>query len=532
MSSIILISAPYAAVLGASVFIYFVLHPLFVYFRDAKGLRRYPLLHPLASISNVPFMVVAHTHARSAYMAKLHKTHPIIRTGPSSLSYGDVRAIKDIYGHNTPCTKDTTYAVSAGSHFHLADVVDKHDHQRKRKVLSAAYAIKNLEGWEHKVADKTMRLLKHMDTCCTDPLRKGAIPKPEDVNLDYRAWSNFFSLDAIADIGLSEKLGFLDNGHDRVVGRCTDGSIYECNLREALYSSNIKQSLLIYSYSHYKLLSKLSNIIPYYGRMAKFGEKWDGIPAELAHRRLQRYRAGEKLEDFFQVLMEDKNGHPNNLEWGEIVAEVNIMMNAGSVTTAIALTNVLFQLLKNPKIMEKAVQELDTALEDDEDEDESGVISYDKVKHLPYLRACLDESLRLFPPTPQGLGRETPAEGTNILGDYIPGGVSVSISAFVAHRCERTYPQADKYLPERWLGEEGKALQPYFITFSAGARGCIGRNISYLEQTVVLASILRRYGFALSRPDFELKRCEGMNWLLDEMPIKVWRRDIKSSTSG
>ena len=176
----------------------------------------------------------------------------------------------------------------------------------------------------------------------------------------------------------------------------------------------------------------------------------------------------------------------------------------------------------------KLVQEIDSALEDEEEEGD-GVVAYDRVKHLPYLRACLDESLRLFPPTPHGLPRQTPAEGVNILGDYIPGGVSVAMSAYVAHRQESVFPHADKFIPERWLGEEGKALQPYFLAFSAGARGCIGRNISYLEQTVVLASVLRRYDFALSSPNWELQRLETMNWILGEMPVKIWRRERTSA---
>ncbi|KAF2031748.1 cytochrome P450 monooxygenase [Setomelanomma holmii] len=531
MSATIL-SLPYAAALGASALLYFVICPIVVYFRDVNGLRRYPNMHPLSGISSIPFMILAHGGSRSTYMARLHQKHPVIRIGPNSLSYGDMRAIKDIYGHNTPCTKDGSYVISAGSHYHLADVVDKHDHARKRKLLSSAYAIKNLEGWEHKVADKTMKLNRHLDQCCTAPLRPGELPKPEDVNVDYRKWTNFFTLDAIADIGLSDKLGFLDRGHDRVTGRRLDGSIYECNLRDALYQTARKQSLLLWPYEWYPLINKLSNIIPFYCRMGNFAKEWDGIPIELAHKRLQRYRAGEKLDDFFQALMEDKNGHPNNLEWGEIVAEINIMMNAGSATTAIAMANVLYQLLKNPEKMQKAVEELDHALDDDEDEVEDGVVAYDKAKHLPYLRACLDESLRLFPPTPHGLPRVTPADGTNILGDYIPGGVTVAMSAMVAHRNESTFPQADKYIPERWLGEEGKSLQPYFLAFSAGARGCIGRNISYLEQTVVLASVLRRYQFALSSPDWELQRLETMNWILGEMPVKVWRRERKTVLSG
>ncbi|KAI4659648.1 uncharacterized protein J4E79_006183 [Alternaria viburni] len=482
------ISIPYAAALGACALFYFVIYPVVVYFRDVN----------------------------------------VIRVGPKFLSYGDLRAVKDIYGHNTPCTKDGSYVVTAGSHYHLADAIDKHDHARKRKLMSSAYAIKNLEGWEHKVADKTQKLLKHFDECCTSPLPPGQLPKPEDVNLDYRKWTNFFTLDAIADIGLSDKLGFLDRGHDRVTGRRTDGSTYECDFRPALYNTARKQSLLVWPYDWYPLINKLSNVIPFYKRMSDYANEWEGVPVQLAHKRLERYRAGEKLDDFFQTLMEDKNGHPNNLEWGEIIAEVSIMMNAGSATTAIAMANVMYQLIKHPDIKMKLVQEIDSALEDEEEEGD-GVVAYDRVKHLPYLRACLDESLRLFPPTPHGLPRQTPAEGVNILGDYIPGGVSVAMSAYVAHRQESVFPHADKFIPARWLGEEGKALQPYFLAFSAGARGCIGRNISYLEQTVVLASVLRRYDFALSSPNWELQRLETMNWILGEMPVKIWRRERTSA---
>lgn len=482
-------------------------------------------MSPLSGISYVPFMVLAHTGQRSTYLAEMHKRHHVIRTGPTTLSYGDPAAIKDIYGHGTQCIKDKQYLITSGSHFHLADVIDKSDHARKRKLLSSAYALKNLELWEHKVADKTARMMAHFDKMCTKPLLKGCVPASADLNVDYRAWSNFFSLDAIADIGLSEKLGFLDQGHDRITASRTDGTKYECNFRECLYENAHKQSLLVWPYSWYPTINRIADLIPFYRRMGKLGRDWDGIPLELANRRLDRHRAGEKLDDFFTALMEDKNGHPNNLEWGEIVAEVSIMMNAGSATTAIALTNVLHQLLRSPDAMQKVQTELDHALSDDEEEDiGQGVVAYDRVKHLPYLRACLDESLRLLPPTPQGLGRETPVDGSYILGQFIPGGVSVSMSALVAHRCEKVYPEADSYIPERWLGEKGKELQPFFLTFSAGARGCIGRNISYLEQTVVLASILRRYSFALPYPGWEPKRLETMNWLVGEMPVKVWRR--------
>ena len=209
----------------------------------------------------------------------------------------------------------------------------------------------------------------------------------------------------------------------------------------------------------------------------------------------------------------------HNLEWGEIVAEINIMLNAGSTTTAISMSNVMYQMLKNPNCMERLRKEIDETLDDDEE-----IAPYEKVKHLPYLRACLDESLRIFPPISHGLNRETPEEGSEIAGEYIPGGTTVNVSSFIAHRDPNIFPDPETYDPERWLGEAGKDLGPYFIAFSAGARGCIGRNIAYLEQTVLLASILHRYDVEFAQPGFEPGRYEWQNLHLTELPIKIRRR--------
>ncbi|KAI5925575.1 cytochrome P450 [Camillea tinctor] len=197
------------------------------------------------------------------------------------------------------------------------------------------------------------------------------------------------------------------------------------------------------------------------------------------------------------------------------------MMNASSDTTAIARNNVMYWLLRNPECVVKLRREIDAVLDEDE-----VVAPYEKVKHLPYLRACLEESLRIVPPTTFGLPRRTPPEGASILGEFIPGDTTVSISAYVAHRDETVFPNPEKYDPDRWLGEKGKALQPYFVTFGAGARGCIGRNISYLEQTVLLASVVHRYEFALPHPDWEPERREAVNLTPGPMPLKVWRRQL------
>lgn len=510
----------FAAVTIFSLFLYLFIIPVAKYFRDPKGLRRYPNLSWWSGITDLHFVYEAHKGFRSKKLLDAHKKSPVVRIGPNSLSYGDIRAIKDIYGHGTPCTKDLMYSELAGSHYHLADVIDKHEHARKRKVLSAAYALKNLETWEHKVADMTARMIKAFDARCTAPLPQGERPDEKDLTIDYRMWSNLFTVAAIANIGLSEDLGFFEQGSDLITSEQMNGTIRSVHFRQCLHATAWAQSNLVWAYGWYQSLIKLSKLVsPKYREMWRLNRDWDGIVLHRATKRLKRYQAGEKLDDFFSALMEDKSGTPNNLEWGEIVAEVSIMMNAGSDTTAIAINNAMYWLLKNPECLHKLRVEIDNALDEDE-----VVAPYDKIKYLPYLRACIDEALRITPPTTFGLPRRTPAEGAPILGEFIPGNTSVSISAYVAHRDPTVFPDPETYNPDRWLDERGRELQPYFITFSAGARGCIGRNISYLEQTVLLASIIHRFEFALAYPEWEPCRRENFNLSPGPMPLKVWRR--------
>lgn len=431
--------------------------------------------------------------------------------------------MQDIYGHGSPCTKDEFYSTLAGTHYHLADVVDRPEHARKRKVLSAAYALKNLEDWEFKVADKTERFIRACDKACTAPLAAKAKPDGADLTFDYRKYTNFFTLDAIADIGLSERLGFLDQGSDECEGERMDGLVHRVRFREALHSTSLAQTRLVWAYDWYKFNVWASKLVSRrFCRLWKLNENWNDIVYRRARVRLARYEAGEKLNDFFQNLMEDRGGNKQNLDWGEIVAEVSIMMNAGSDTTALAMVNVMYHLIKNPAVMRTLRAEIDGVLAADE-----VVAPYQKVKYLPYLRAVLDESLRLTPPTSFGLPRRTPPEGLVVASEHVAGNTSVSISAWVAHRDAAVFPEPERFRPERWLGADAKELQSGFVAFSTGARGCIGRNISYLEQTVLLASVVHRYDFALPSKDWEPERWETTNYMMKELPVKVWRREVE-----
>lgn len=180
----------------------------------------------------------------------------------------------------------------------------------------------------------------------------------------------------------------------------------------------------------------------------------------------------------------------------------------------------MYYLIKSPQYLKKLREEVSGALF------EKDVASYAQVKNLPYLKACLDESLRLSPPVSRGLERKTPPEGMQILGESIPGNVTVSVPTYTAHRDPDIFPDPEAFRPERWLvdDEKVKQMRAVFIPFSTGGRACIGRNITFIEQQILVATLVHRYDFALLSDDWTLDWEEAFNLWPAQMPLKIWRR--------
>ncbi|KAJ9655718.1 hypothetical protein H2201_008746 [Coniosporium apollinis] len=343
---------------------------------------------------------------RTRTLHEAHQVNSILRLGPDSLSFRDIRAIKDIYGHGTTCVKGDMYVVAAGSHFSLLDVVDKEHHSTKRKRLAAAFSAKNLEGWEYKVVDKCTRLVRQFDLlCCQSSKDTG----PEGATVDWRLWSNLFTVEAIADIALSQHLGLLEAGKDTVIAQDATGNTRQVGFIRSLHGIGRVAAPIVWSTKWYPFLKKILSVFKTFRTELINYVAYDDIVRHLVSRRISRYQKGEKLDDFFACLLEDRNGSPVGLALGEIQAEVNVFMNAGSDTTAVALTHVLYYLLKNPDKLDRLRRELDMVL------DTATVVpTYTSVRNIAYLRACLDEALRLSPPVSFGLQRKTLAGGASI----------------------------------------------------------------------------------------------------------------------
>ncbi|KAL7789660.1 cytochrome P450 [Trichoderma afarasin] len=487
-----------------------ILEPLFTYYWDSKKLRRFPNASLLSGISDVGYILQRYRGFRSKEIHQSHLQHQVVRVGPNSLSFSTPDAIRAIYGHNTPCLKGGTYVTAAGTHPSLLDVVDKQEHARKRRILSHAFATRNLEQWEFKVTDKVQKLVAQFDLLCHDG---------EEATVDFRMWSNLFTIEAIADIALSHHLGCLSQGSDLVTITTKDGE-KAVNYIDCLHSGRRATSMLIWSTKWFLSLRSVLRRLPgFFQTQWHKGQGFDEMVRYLVQQRLRRHENGEQLEDFVGCLFQDKHGDARNLDIAEVEAEVATLLDAGSDTTAISLTHAMYFLMKSPSALSRLREELRIALDGSQD-----IAKYATVKNLPYLHACINESLRLLPPVAFGLNRMTPPEGLMIDGTWIPGNTLVGVPAYTAHRSP-IFSNSEQYQPERWLEDGIKETQGTFIPFSTGARGCIGRNISYIEQTVLLATLVQRYDLSLVDPEGNLDHEEAFNLWPGPLPLKIRRRE-------
>jgi cytochrome P450 len=116
-------------------------------------------------------------------------------------------------------------------------------------------------------------------------------------------------------------------------------------------------------------------------------------------------------------------------------------------------------------------------------------------EELPYLRACVLESLRLWPTTPLLLRDATAATAWG--GEVLPAGTSFVVYTPLFHRDPERLPYADRFTPRVWLDGTADA-EPAMTPFSGGPARCPGRNLVLFTVTTALAALLRRNDYRLA----------------------------------
>ncbi|CAE6429552.1 unnamed protein product [Rhizoctonia solani] len=207
---------------------------------------------------------------------------------------------------------------------------------------------------------------------------------------------------------------------------------------------------------------------------------------------------------------------------------INILVAARD-TTATTLTFAVYILAENPVIMTRLRDEITKRLG-------SSNPTPDDLKEMKYLRAVLNETLRLFPAVPVNLRAAAKSTVLKLNGKqyYIPAGTSMTWSTLMMHRRKDLWgPDADKFDPDRWLDDRLKKYvtpNPFiFLPFNAGPRICIGQQFAYNEASFFLCRLLQRIESIELAPEAHpagtLPRPEWKNGTGRRVYEKVWPKN-------
>ena len=189
---------------------------------------------------------------------------------------------------------------------------------------------------------------------------------------------------------------------------------------------------------------------------------------------------GERDTDLLGLLV--AAGLPDDAIRDELVT----MVVAGHETVASALTWTLMLLAEHPEAQRRLRDEARAA------GDPSPLRLWEQ---LPWTRAVIDESLRLFPPG--WVVSRRAAEADSVGGQVVPAGTLAIISPWLLHRNAGSWPHPSEFRPERFLGETVTKARPDYLPFGLGPRLCIGRDFALVELTILLVELLRDHAVEL-----------------------------------
>jgi cytochrome P450 len=218
----------------------------------------------------------------------------------------------------------------------------------------------------------------------------------------------------------------------------------------------------------------------------------------------ERMKLGDDSDrrDFFYYLLKAKDPETGvGFSTPELWGESNLLIIAGSDTTSTALAAAFFYLVHNESALQKVAKEVRDTF-DDLEEIQAGP----KLSACTYLRAVIDESMRLSPPVGGLLPREVLAGGITIDGESLPAGVVVGTPHYTIHHNPAYFPSPFTFSPERWIADSSPSVtadsvvlaQSAFCPFSIGPRGCIGKGMAYTELSTALARTLFLYDMRLA----------------------------------
>ncbi|KAI0818007.1 cytochrome P450 [Xylaria sp. FL0064] len=378
----------------------------------------------------------------------------------------------DIY-QNPNMTKSGLYIFSrlGGSPSIFSTLETKHQRQ-KRQFFSQALSDRSMSLFES-------TMLEDIDTFLQLILKSTRTSDPVDLS----SHCQHLSFDIIGNLAVGQRLNLQLDDTNRILLRLLIIAKYRVNM--------------IMHFPPLRIFNPVLKMIP--SRQAR---DFARILANIFAAR--KAQSAESKRDVYSFLAKPASDGVFENIWSEIV----FFITAGSTPPATTVCALFFYLSRKPECYRSLANEVRSTFSC-ADEIRSGP----QLSNCKYLRACIDESLRISPPSLATLWREQ-SDGTGdfvtIDGHVVPKGTQVGVNIYALHHNEEYFPEPFSFKPDRWLeprqgGNSEKSslrskIHDAFVPFIVGPRSCAGKAMVYQEVSLVVAKTFWYF-------DFE--RCSG-----------------------
>ncbi|KAJ7681748.1 cytochrome P450 [Mycena rosella] len=423
--------------------------------------------HPLAQfkgptigkVSKLWGLWIAWRGYQYLYHKRLHdKYGPWVRIGPNELSVNDAHAVSQILSvggldkgrfyeaERHPSTPPSIVALSGEAH------------AAKRRVWNRAMTSASMREYEPRVAQRATRLISRLGD--------------ENGTVDLVAWFSLFALDLMGDLAFGGGFEMLEDGED-VAG--------------------VKDKIALFMASA-SLAGQIPWIVPTLQLLPQVGrviQEFNEFGQGLAIQRV--VRGGSGVKDLWYHLADEAGLEKVQPILEDSAADGIVAIIAASDTTASALSSLVWFLLSSPEYYRRVQLELDTVFVDGDDP-----LDVSKHAQLRFLSACINETLRLHPPTPSIGTRqvEPTSAGRTFAARFIPAGTSMYTPPYALHRNPAYFfPHPDQFVPDRWLPESNFAKHDTaaFIPFSLGSANCVGQKFAKRQLMMVTSLLLKSF---------------------------------------
>ncbi|KAG9290595.1 hypothetical protein G9A89_011557 [Geosiphon pyriformis] len=214
----------------------------------------------------------------------------------------------------------------------------------------------------------------------------------------------------------------------------------------------------------------------------------------IQSRRVEISKKEKIPNDLLSLCLNAIDEDGRQLNDNELIDMILNLIVAGRDTTAQAITWMIYEIIKNPRVEVAILKEINSLLKES-----NQVPTYDSLHEFAYTTATFYESLRLHPSVPANFK-------TCLKDDVLPGGVPIYagelvlwFSYTIGKAKEIWGEDAHEFKPERFLkGKEISKPNSYmYPMFNAGPRHCLGQQFATLETIILITSILREFKFEI-----------------------------------